>query len=505
MSAKGAVTGIRKYEDLDGGQGREVFFRPHRYRAADLAPLHGFISVKLGDQTHECALQDVSQNGVAVDWPGGSPVEPGTAIAELIVRFDDHVAYRGEGRVSSVREQAGVTILGLQFSDLLLDMDDLLHLRAIKLWSHDDDPGAVTHPHKAIWRVAGYDRFKMLVSELALFLEDSEAQFAELERSLPWHVVHSDQPSPARTALIERLKRTFVAETARAAAEIDAAVRSAPPAHIKALTAFSHRQVHHFFMQSPLMHRAATKPFGYPGDYEVMRFMYERNFEGATLFAKAIHLAFDQMPAPQAVRFRKDLVKRRLRELIETRRAHGRSLRILSIASGPAQELFELLGELPELGVPLEIVLFDQDKGALAYAYRRLKPLVEARFPKQVQVLYLHESIKRLLRDSDLFSSFGLFDAIYSNGLIDYLQATTSIVLVRNLVGRMAPGAVTLIANMVPENPSRWVMEQHLDWPLVYRPRSELLEIGQRAAPGARCQILEEESGINPFVEIARG
>ena len=57
---------------------------------------------------------------------------------------------------------------------------------------------------------------------------------------------------------------------------------------------------------------------------------------------------------------------------------------------------------------------------------------------------------------------------------------------------------------MSPENPSRWFMEHHLEWNLIYRSHAELLEIGGRAAPRARLQILEEESGVNPFVEIAK-
>jgi len=61
-----------------------------------------------------------------------------------------------------------------------------------------------------------------------------------------------------------------------------------------------------------------------------------------------------------------------------------------------------------------------------------------------------------------------------------------------------------LVANMVPENPSRWYMEHHLDWHLLYRTRAELMEMAASAAPGARLQLLEEESGVNPFVEISR-
>jgi len=39
---------------------------------------------------------------------------------------------------------------------------------------------------------------------------------------------------------------------------------------------------------------------------------------------------------------------------------------------------------------------------------------------------------------------------------------------------------------------------------LNYRTREQLLELAERAAPEARLNLLEEESGVNPFVEIQR-
>jgi len=46
----------RSYEELDGPQGREVFFRPHRYRAQDLSPLKGSVVIRVEDLAVECAL-----------------------------------------------------------------------------------------------------------------------------------------------------------------------------------------------------------------------------------------------------------------------------------------------------------------------------------------------------------------------------------------------------------------------------------------------------------------
>jgi extracellular factor (EF) 3-hydroxypalmitic acid methyl ester biosynthesis protein len=498
MSPPKLVAPIRTYEELEGAQGREVFFRPQRYRAPDLLPVHGQVLVSIGGTAVTCALHDVSQNGVALEWPAGKPaLSVGEHLPEVVVQFDGHEAYRGEGRVGSLRDAGGATVVGVSFEGLLLQVDEILHLRSIKQFA---ESRATTQP---LWKASGHERFKVLVSDLQLFFQDAEEQFGRLEEQLPWHVLHggSGPASPARTALIEQIRSGFARDVVRMTEEIDAAVRSAPPAHTAALVQWSRRHVHHFFMQAPSARRAFQKPFGYAGDYEVMRFIYELPFEGQTLFGKSICLMFNETSASRAVHHRKDLVKRRMRQLIESRR---RPLRILSIAAGPAQELYELLQEIDDIPEPLEIVLFEQDKGALAYAYGRLRPIVDNRWSRQVKLVYLHESIKRLLRDSQLFTPLGPFDLLYSVGLFDYLRPATAVQLARTFESQLADGGTALIGNMAPHNPSRWFMEHHLEWNLIYRSHAELLEIGARAAPRAKLQILEEESGVNPFVEISK-
>ena len=350
------------------------------------------------------------------------------------------------------------------------------------------------------WRISGHELFKTLISEMRLALEDAERQLRKVEVELPWHVVHGD-PTPARKELVRAIRSHIAIEMVRAVEEIDATVRKIPAADVPHLIEFSRRQLHDFFMQAPAAHRAFQKPFGYPGDYEVMRFLYELPFEGSTLFAKTMSLVTDEMAASRAVRHRKDLIKRWLQKRLQDRSA---PLRVLAIAAGPAQELCELLTETPRLPVPIEVVMFDQDKGALAYAYRRIQPLTENRAGPNVRIVYLHESIKRLLKDRTLFDEFGTFDAIYSAGLFDYLRVPTAVQLARDFYSRLAPGGQLLVSNMVPENPSRWYMEHHLDWFLLYRTRAEMLEIGQRATSEARLRIVEEETGVNPFLEFSR-
>ena len=491
----------RDYSELDGAQGREVNFRPHRYRNADFGALEPTVRLTIGAITHTCRLVDVSQSGVAFESTPDLKPELAAVIDQVMVAFDNIDAYRGAVRVSSIRHEDDAVIVGASFVDSLMGIDDVLHLRDIKGWRNQ-------HPHTfglaaCNWHLPGHERFKSLVSELRLFLADSQEQCRKLEAVLPWHVLHGEAESPARTALVEKLREQFVPEVVRYTEQIDAAVRLASAEQVQALKEFSIRNLHEHFMQAPWMRRALHKPLGYPGDYVIMRYFYEHSFAGETLFAKAVNLAGASTKGAQAVRSRKNMIKGRLRKLVGTE-GSKRTLRILSIAAGPAQEVFELLSELDHVSSPLEIVLFDQDKEALNYAYSRLTPLAQRRFPDAVTITYVHDSIKHLLADPAIFANSGRFDVVFSCGLFDYLHFATAVAVCRNLAANVGPGGVLYVGNVVPSNPSRWLMEHHLDWYLIGRTHEQTLEFGRKAVPGGRMQIIEEETGVNPFIELYR-
>jgi extracellular factor (EF) 3-hydroxypalmitic acid methyl ester biosynthesis protein len=489
-----------RYEELEGAEGRAVFFRPHRHAAADLAPLRGILTVTVEGTRRECAVLDVSQNGAAVSWPPGVPARTGRLVPALL-RFDAHLAFDGRVRIGSVRESPEATVVGLSFENFLLDVDEILSLRTLHAWS--DGAGSVRVQDRP-WGVLDGERFQARVAELRMLLEDGRRQLDALERELPWHALHGN-PGPVLSSLERSLGSGFVPEFVRLTEAVDAEIRELPGAHRnEQARQWAIRHVQEFLMESPGLRRAWEKPFGYPGDYEVMNATYERFYEGSTLFARSVGLAFSETLCSRAVRYRKDLVKRQLKALLARRAGSTAPVRVLSIGAGPAQELHELFQELEEMPAPLEVVLFEQDKNALAHAFRRLTPSVEARFDGRVRLLFLHDSIKRLLRDGSLFDPFGKFDLIYSAGLLDYLQHRTGVVLTRHLAANSAPGGQLLVANMV-DHASRTLLQIHLDWALIYRTREELLEIARAAVPDAQVRILEEESGVNPFFEIVRG
>jgi len=491
----------RSYQDLDGGLGREVYFRPPRYPSAELGPVGAKVLIKVADRERACPLHDVSQNGVAFEWTEAETLSVGDTIPLVTVSFDRHEAYRGSARVGSVRQVADRQVVGVSFLDTLMNIDDVLQLRDVKAWN-GAGPGLALKSRP--WRVPGHERVKARIAELRLLFIDAEEQLGELEASLPWHVAHGDQQSPARSALVERIKREVVDEILVATQAVHEALDRSNPVELQKLKEYSVRHLDSYLMQSWWMRRAKEKPLGYPGDFELMNGLYGNHFSGSTLFAKAMNVAYVSTPAAVAVRERKDMVKGQLSALLDRPSSGNRPIRILSIAAGPAQETYELLRERESIPHPVEIVLFDQDKRALAFSYGRLKRLVAARWPDQVKVVYLHDTIKRLLRDPTLFAPLGKFDAIFSCGLFDYLPTATAVSLTRSLYASVAERGTLYIGNMVPSSPSRWIIEFHCDWYLIYREPWEMLEFARTAAPEADVSIIEEPTGVNPFVQLTR-
>jgi len=218
------------YTELEGASGRDILFRPERYPRAELGPIGAAVSVLQGGIRQRCELFDVSFNGIAFEWPAApAPPASGCLLEEVSICFDDHDAYRGRARVCWQRQAGATLLVGASLLDASMNIDDVLLLRDVKARM-----AASEYPRlrleSGIWRVSGQDRFKALVAELRLFLEDARQQLGELEATLASHVLHGATSSPARDVLIRTLERGFVADLGGASNERDAALRGASPA-----------------------------------------------------------------------------------------------------------------------------------------------------------------------------------------------------------------------------------------------------------------------------------
>lgn len=477
---------------------RDHYFRPRRHRSGDFAPLDVTVHIQIGGQTWPAAPQDISQSGLAVLWPQAAPLPHEELDVETVtIAVDGFVVLATPARVVSVRADR---MVALELRNVLLRMDGLWQAQDVMRWRMERPAGA--HIAQGGWHGDGSDAFKARVAEFSLLLREARKHFSEMEQGLPWQLIHAPAGTVQYDALMRYVAREFTPAVLRHAEAIDAARRLADPTRDDDLRDFSRALLHEDMIQAPWMRRALEKPLGYPGDFVLMRYVYELPFEGSDLFAKAMAYSFLQTPAACAVRERKNLIKRQIRRRLADESDADRPLRVLSIAAGPAQEIYELLSESETLPRPLEIVLFDMDRDALAYAYGRLKTLAADR--DRVRLTYLREDAKALLDGADIFSPLGKFDGIICCGLYDYLSRRTATALTGYLYRNLSEGGEAWIGNMVPENSCRWFMEHHQEWTLRYRDRDQLRALGTDGAPDAEVDLIEEATGINPFLRVRR-
>src|SRR5690606_4531855 len=107
----------------------------------------------------------------------------------------------------------------------------------------------------------------------------------------------------------------------------------------------------------------------------------------------------------------------------------GRPTRIVSLASGPAREVENLLQEIRPGDPPVEFILIDQDKDALQFCHERLTRELIGRHRGQLPVSlhYLHFSVRQLMKPASDTERHVVekvlrdLDLVYSAGLFDYL------------------------------------------------------------------------------------
>lgn len=455
----------------------------HQIRQDRFEPAEWTCRVVVGG--HELAVCNYSAFGLAV--LGGAPVECDEAVAAALWLRDVEVArvqlrrVRVE-RLGDGRCKTAFAIVGEPLSLARLDavgraqnaIDE--HQRAV------DDTAAVPA------------RFRAEVYEMRDALEALQARVDALAD-------HGGGRSLAETRELE----VSVAEVV--AAHLDRLFRAGYDRLIDVTAGlgsddvqrcydFFRRQLAHLIYQSPLIERSYHKPLGYAGDFEMMALVYRNEELGGTLFAKCLSRYYINHPNARAVRNRAVYLHRRLDSVVRARA--GKKLRILSVASGPAQEIQMLLeDESLDLGA-VEIELLDQDITALQSAQQSLLRVAARRRAPAPALRFVHKAMANVVKGG----LTGPYDVIYSAGLFDYFSDALARRAAQRLHRLLDEGGELVVGNFcaVPQN--RAFMELALDWELIYRSADELRAL--YAGIAAAVEVDAEPQQINLFVTLRR-
>lgn len=182
----------------------------------------------------------------------------------------------------------------------------------------------------------------------------------------------------------------------------------------------------------------------------------------------------------KALRNRLKLVKKILSKTIVGYNGRGR-IRVLSLASGSARGVIEVLSELN--GVDVEARFVDMSRNALNYS----KELADRK-----KVLEKITLVRSDIRKFDKFCNDWSPDIVEAVGLFDYLDDDEALDLIRKIHDSMGSGGTMIIAN-INDNPERRFVSEVVGWKMVYRTPQELGELLIKGGfEGRNCRIICE-------------
>lgn len=260
------------------------------------------------------------------------------------------------------------------------------------------------------------------------------------------------------------------------------------------------KQLWNFLLCSPIMARSNLKPRGYSGDSEIMRMIYLNDYQGNSTFSKLLHKHVVEHTAAQSVRNRITLIVQLIGDL--QKKAHEDSLdklKILSVGSGPAFELRDILKYSHDCS-KYHFSLLDQDLKALSEAASLIQK-IENKFQAKIDVDLLKDSVRTMLFSRSSKHKWGQFDFIYSMGLFDYLSAKVAKAVMTKLYQMLKPGGEMVIGNFHTSNSSRYYMEYWCDWVLNLRTEEEFIALSTDI-PSANRSIIFDDTNSQMFLHL---
>jgi 2-polyprenyl-3-methyl-5-hydroxy-6-metoxy-1,4-benzoquinol methylase len=216
---------------------------------------------------------------------------------------------------------------------------------------------------------------------------------------------------------------------------------------------------------------ARCQPFGYAGDFMLINYYYDfyDKFLGRSTFEKLINYYSLNLFISISVVKRKEFFKKKLQEVINK----SKNTKILSVGSGSARELIELLRER-SIKNSFSFDCLDFEKEAVACVKKDLEA-IDDDGKKLLNISYINKSLIEVVKQG-VSGLNKKYDLVYSSGLFDYLTDRIAEKMLRNLFGLVKEGGELIITNASHENSyERMYYEMLGEWELIYRNPDNLL------------------------------
>jgi extracellular factor (EF) 3-hydroxypalmitic acid methyl ester biosynthesis protein len=246
--------------------------------------------------------------------------------------------------------------------------------------------------------------------------------------------------------------------------------------------------------QDPFTRHSLEKPRGYPGDAELIDFLYrseniQKELDKTTDFGRTIHWYLYNSAPGLAVRARRDMIADEIDRLADKKALPY----VLSIACGHLREAS--LSKATQNKALGRYVALDQDILTIESVRNDFSNIGVEAYPWSVKNLICSKR-----------NQLGKFDFIYTSGLYDYLNDHVGSRLLSIMFHMLNPGGKLWITNFVPDIHCAGYMEAIMDWWLIFRDETAInklaVEIPRDQVAGQR--VFSEANENVLFLEIQK-
>ena len=449
------------YEELKGATGRQIYFRPKRYDAAELfsgAPPKVYV------KSAAFRLGDISLTGISVN--ANQTVEVSVEVGEIVpivVKQAGLSIFEGSAKVVRTERSIFGPKVALNLVDDVVDFHSLLRRNAQARISQQL---ATLDPHVSGLVPAEY---RAHCADVLRFLRAYRSVVEASIKPFP-HQSTGLSVDEAYEMCAERIIPQW-RSLWRAGNQLVAPVM-ADKKQLEAVKDYTELVLTPELSHGAVWWRSYFKPAGYPGDFEIMNYVYDWQREGPDVYSQLMHRV--GLDVAECIGTRMHVVRKVIDDVVRAR-ANGTPARIMSLGCGSAREVELHLKDPAAPQGAVTFTLIDQEQAALSYAFDHAHPLTLKMKP-HAKVRPINVAFSDVLRGESWLDEAGPQDLIYSVGLLDYLIDRRARALSARLYERLAPGGLLIIGNMnETELSNLWPMEFICDWHLFYRTEKDML------------------------------
>ncbi len=472
--------------------------RVKRYGEESLADLPIAVSFRSEFRGKTARLCDVSEFGLGLEVEGkegDGALLPGALLEGLSVEVGGEIAFSGRARVVYCKPtgqglglRLGVFCLDQKVNlEVFWDARKLLEIKAdFATFLSQSEVSAEIRPD-----------FKVAVGDFRYFLENMKAYLEAEEGKIRGNL-------RLEKGLIGFSARVMKERILTLAARIDQTVQQFSPEEDKAHRRYFQAQLFPLTSAAIICKRSVEKPLGYAGDYEMMNIIYEKWWQGNSLWERFINYCIVHFPSAQAVRNRADYLVGKIAKTVEERSGQD-EIHIMSLASGPCKEIRNYLESTDRQAFrgDLYFYLLDQDPTALDCAQRKLYELAQFEGNAAVHFILLERGVKHFLKNPDLMARYPKMDLIYSAGLFDYLPDPVAKALTVRLLNTLRPQGELIIGNFAQKSRCSFFMEYACEWFLICRSPEELKAFLPAGQVLHSVSVESEKEEVNLFLNVS--